>query len=65
MVIGYCFRDEASQEVLSSCRYLSLHNPKTADASGLLQCIQEALKLASSSWSERYLGEGHCTECGG
>ena len=45
MVLVHSSKNDAIKEISSCTRYLSLYNPQRADASGLLQCIGEALKL--------------------
>ena len=45
IVLVHSFKNEAIEEISSRTRYLSLYNPQRADASGLLQCVGEALKL--------------------
>ena len=46
--------DDVQQEITTSSRFLSLHNPPKADASGLPEWISEAMQL---------LGPGHCSRC--
>ena len=41
----YCSKDASAQEITSNSRYLSIHNPGKADASGLLSCVNEAMKF--------------------
>ena len=41
----YCFKNDAVEEITSRSRYLSLHSPQHADASGLLDCIGDTLSL--------------------
>ena len=43
--IVYCAKDDASQQLTTCSRFLSLHSPQKADASGLLLCVGEALQL--------------------
>ena len=45
MVLVYCFKNDAVEEITSCTRYLSLHSPQHADASGLLDCVGDALSL--------------------
>ena len=37
--------DDTEQEMTTCSRFLSLHNPQKADASGLVECIGEAMRL--------------------
>ena len=41
----YCSIDATAQEITPCTRYLSIHSPEKADASGLLLCVSEALKF--------------------
>ena len=45
IVLVYCYKDEANEELTARTRYLSLHRPQKADASGLLLCVGEAVML--------------------
>ena len=45
IVLVYCYKDEANEELTARIRYLSLHSPQKADASGLLLCVGEDVKL--------------------
>ena len=45
IVLVHCHMDDNEQEVTTASRFLSLHNPQSADASGLLECIGEAMHL--------------------
>ena len=45
MVLVYCFKNDAVEEITSCTRYLSLRSPQHADASGLLDCVGDALSL--------------------
>ena len=45
MVLVHSSKNDAIEEISSCTRYLSLYNPQCADASGLLQCVGEVLKL--------------------
>ena len=45
IVLVYCHMDDAEQEMTTCSRFLSLHNPQRGDASGLLECIGEAMHL--------------------
>ena len=45
IVLVYCRMDDAEQEMTTCSRFLSLHNPQKADASGLLEWICEAMHL--------------------
>ena len=47
VAILYCAKDDASQQMTTCSRFLSLHSPQKADASGLLQCLGEALQFLS------------------
>jgi hypothetical protein len=47
IVLLYCRKDATAQEVTSCTRYLSIHSPGKADASGLLLCVGEELKFLS------------------
>ena len=46
--------DDVQQEITTSSRFLSLHNPPKADASGLPEWLSEAMQL---------LGPEHCSRC--
>ena len=43
VAIGHTTRDDSSQQLTTSCRFLPLHSPPRADVSGLLQCLGEVL----------------------
>ena len=45
IVLLYCSKDATVQEITPCTRYLSIHTPEKADASGLLSCVNEALKF--------------------
>ena len=45
VAIVWCSKDVTNQQMITLTCFLSLHNPKTADASGLLNCVGEAIKL--------------------
>ena len=45
IVFVHCCIDDAEQEMTTCSQFLSLYNPQKADASGLLQCIGEAMYL--------------------
>ena len=45
IVLVYCDMDDAEQEMTTYSRFLSLHKPQKADASGLLECIGKAMHL--------------------
>ena len=45
VIVQYCLRDDAAQEIRSCTRYLSLEVPKKADANGLIRCLGNALKV--------------------
>jgi len=45
IVLLYCSEDATAQEITPCTRYLSIHSPGKADASGLLSCVNEALKF--------------------
>ena len=47
VAIVYTTRDDSSQQLTTSCRFLSLHSLPRADASGLLQCLGGILKCFS------------------
>ena len=47
IVLLYCSEDATAQEISPCTRYLSIHSPGKADASGLLSCVSEALKFMS------------------
>ena len=47
IVLLYCSKDATAQEISPCTRYLSIHSPGKADASGLLSCVSEALKFMS------------------
>ena len=40
----YCSKDATSQEITPCTRYLSIHNYRKTDASGLVLCVHQALK---------------------
>ena len=44
IVVLYCQRDDASGEMKSCARYLTVVNPEKANAEGLAKCLGEALK---------------------
>ena len=46
-MILYCMRDDATQQINTCSRFLSLHSPPQANASGLLQFVGEALQFVS------------------
>ena len=41
--VQYCIKDDASKEIRSCTRYLSLEVPQKADADGLIACLGNAL----------------------
>ena len=45
VVLLHCHLDDNTQEMTTCTRFLSLHNPQKADASGLIGCISEAMNL--------------------
>lgn len=45
IVLVHCSKDDSTQELTPRTRFLSIHSPKQADASGLLDCLRDALKL--------------------
>ena len=45
IVILYCNKDEFAKQLLSCTRYLTVANPTKADTDGLLQCLEEVLKI--------------------
>lgn len=45
IVLLYCHKDATTQEVSPRTRYLSIHSPGKADASGLLMCVENSLKF--------------------
>ena len=45
IVLLYCFKDATAQEITPCTRYLYIHSPEKADASGLLSCVSEPLKF--------------------
>ena len=45
IVILYCKKDEFAKQIQSCTRYLAVANPNKADADGLLQCLEEVLKI--------------------
>ena len=45
IVLVHCHMDDTEQEMITTSRFLSLHNPQNATASGLLECIGEAMRL--------------------
>ena len=47
VAILYCAKDDTSQQMTTCSRFLSLHSTQKADASGLLQCLGEALQFLS------------------
>ena len=47
IAILYCTKNDVSQQITTCTRFLSLHSPPKANASGLLQCIGEALQFLS------------------
>ena len=63
IVILYCKKDEFAKQMQSCTRYLAVANPNKADADGLLQCLEEVLKipcryktfmLIPKSWKPNY-----------
>ena len=44
IVLVHSHIDDVEQEITTSSQFLSLHNPPKADASGLLECISEAIQ---------------------
>ena len=45
MVLVYCFKNDAVEEITSRTRYLPLHSPQHADDSGLFDCVGDTLSL--------------------
>ena len=43
VLVQYCYKDDASNEVRSHTRYLSLQVPQKADSDGLIECLGSAL----------------------
>ena len=44
-VVLYCFKDDEAQEITAHTRYLSVHTPQKADATGLISCVNDALQV--------------------
>ena len=44
IVILYCKKDDAIEEIKSCVRYFTVEVPKKADANGLIECLSNALK---------------------
>ena len=44
VVMMYCKKDDFMNKIRSCSRYLSVSNPKIANADGLLRCLGEVLK---------------------
>ena len=45
IVLVDCHMDDAEQEMTTCSQFLCFHNPRKGDASGLLECIGEAMHL--------------------
>lgn len=43
VLVLYCKRDDAAQEIRSCTRYLAVAQPSQADANGLIECLRETL----------------------
>ena len=43
VLVQYCHKDDATKEIRSCTRYLSIEVPQKADADGLLECLGNAL----------------------
>ena len=45
IIILYCLKDDSAEEIRSCLRYFSVHVPKRADSKGLIESLNNALKM--------------------
>ena len=45
IVLVYCNKDDANQQMKTCTRFLTIEAPKKADASGLVKCVDKAVEL--------------------
>jgi hypothetical protein len=66
VLIVYCVKDEAAQQMNSCTRYLTVVNPEKGTADGLVDCLEKALqRLAIDMKGEEVFGEGRPALVGG